>query len=177
MCIQSLFPKWGMEVLKRPDVASHLGPFVLPPALWLHGKRAAHPAAVHRDRRRPPPATTCLLPGSPHHWQNRLHRQPWSHAIQHQSSGDPSAAWEQHESHVSALRPSQVSDQSFLSHFLHLLSKYTRIKTHSLLSLCTFLFASALQTEVQMIGALQHSLLNRPSNLRAVLWLQEMHDF
>lgn len=90
-----------MGVLKH-DVASHLGAFVLPPALWLHGERAAHPAAVHRDRRRPPPATTCLLPGSPHHRQNRLDRQPWSHAIQHQDSGDPSAAWKQHEGHVSS---------------------------------------------------------------------------
>lgn len=96
-----------MGVLKC-DVASHLGPFVLPPALWLHGKRAAHPAAVHRDRRRPPPATTCLLPGPPHHRQDRLHRQPRSHAIKHQNPGDPSAAWKQHESHVSALRLSPI---------------------------------------------------------------------
>lgn len=79
-----------------------LGPFVLPPALRLHGERAAHPAAVHRDRRRPPPATTCLLPGPPHHRQDRLHRQPRSHAIQHQNPGDPAPAGKQHESHVSA---------------------------------------------------------------------------
>lgn len=105
-----------MGVLKR-DVGSHLGPFVLPTALWLHGKRATHPAAVHRHRRRPPPATTCLLPGPPHHWQNCFHRQPWSHAIQHQTSGDPSAAWKQHESHVSALRPLQVHYQSFSFEF------------------------------------------------------------
>ncbi len=130
-----------MGVLK-PDVASHLGPFVLPPALWLHGKRAAHPAAVHRDRRRPPPATTCLLPGPPHHWQNRLHRQPWSHAIQHQNSGDPSAAWKQHESHVSALKPSQVAYPSFFFPHFSLVTptlKHTHKNTHTFLSLCTFL--------------------------------------
>lgn len=106
-------PEMGLLKL---DVASHLGPFVLPPALWLHGKRAAHPAAVHRDRRRPPPATTCLLPGSPHHRQNRLNRQPWSNAIQHQNFGDPSASWKQHEGHVSTLRPPHVAYPSFSFH-------------------------------------------------------------
>lgn len=153
-----------MGVLKC-DVASHLVPFVLPPALWLHGKRAPHPAAVHRDRRRPPPATTCLLPGPPHHRQNRLNRQPWSHAIQHQNSGDPSTAWKQHESHVSALRPPQVTYPSFFFPQFSPVTpalKCTHTKIHTLLSLSTFLFALSLQTECVMIGAEQHTLLNRP---------------
>lgn len=92
------------RVLKR-NVASHLGPFVLLPALWLHGKRTAYPAAVHWDRRRPPPETPCLLPGPPHHGQNCLYRQSWSHAIKHQNPGDPPAARKQHESHVSVSHP------------------------------------------------------------------------
>ena len=145
-----------MGVLKC-DVASHLGPFVLPPALWLHGERAAHPAAVHRDRRRPPPATTCLLPGPPHHRQDRLHRQPRSHAIQHQNPGDPSAAWKQHESHVSALSPSPI--HLLLSTFF---SPYFKIPsqkhTHASFSLHPTLCFSCL-----MIGTVQHILPKKPS--------------
>lgn len=73
---------------------------VLLPAPWLLRKRAAHTAAVHWDRRRPPAATPCLLPGPPDHRQDRLHHQPRNNTFQHQSPGNSTSSREQHESNV-----------------------------------------------------------------------------
>lgn len=147
------------------NVASHLGPFVLPPALWLHGKRAAHPAAVHWDRRRPPPETPCLLPGPPHHGQNRLHRQSRSHAIEHQNPGDPPAARKQHESHVSVTHPRSFTHLEKYSQTgcggltcdltsFYLQSKYTQFKLSTLSITEGYLLTDQI---IKMITAINHS--------------------
>ena len=45
-------------------------------AAWLHGKRAAHPAALHRHGRRPAAEAARLLPGAPDHGQDCVNHQP-----------------------------------------------------------------------------------------------------
>lgn len=74
----------------------------LPPAPRLHGEQAPGAADLHRDGRRADPETPRLLPGAPHHGENRHHHQLREDRGQHQSPGDPAGAEEQHEGDVSA---------------------------------------------------------------------------
>lgn len=88
----------GPEVLTTTVSFSYFFPILAP---RLHGERAADPAAVHRHSWRQAAEAPRLLPGPPYHREDGVHPEPRGHAQQHQSPGDPTAAREQHEGHVS----------------------------------------------------------------------------
>lgn len=104
---------WGMRLAPRPQVSgrafSLLNQTLLESAVspgpcglrgWaslstaarLRGERAAHPAVVHRDGRRPATEAARLLPSAPDHWEDRVHHQPRGRPLQHQGPGNPASA-------------------------------------------------------------------------------------
>lgn len=72
-----------------------------PVAPWVPRHSSTGAAGLHRDSRRENPETSRLLPGPPHHWEDRHHAQHGAVDERHQSVGDPSGAKEPHESDVS----------------------------------------------------------------------------
>lgn len=88
----SLLNQTLLESAVSPGPCGLRGWASLSTAARLRGERAAHPAVVHRDGRRPATEAARLLPSAPDHWEDRVHHQPRGRPLQHQGPGNPASA-------------------------------------------------------------------------------------
>lgn len=82
------------------------------PALRVPRRSTAGATGLHRDGRREAPEAPRLLPGVPHHRENRHHAQLGEDDQRDQGAGDPPGAQEPHESGVSRARGTHVNHKS-----------------------------------------------------------------